>query len=341
MVTIKRLHQNNFGLLRLIFATAVIFSHSFPLAQGWKNDEPLLLLTGTITFGGVAVDGFFLLSGYLIIKSAMRSDGAWSFLKKRIARIYPGFIVASLVSLLVGFLVGGRINGLGDAARSIIGILTLSQPVLAGAFDGLAYRALNGSLWTISYEFFCYLVALALCLTKLANHRAVVLTGALGLLIFSGLCTEVDALHKLHNGTRLLGIFLTGSSFHLFREQIRYNTKLAVAALICGSVLILSQWTMPLAMAVCGGYLLFWVGFMPMGSRLSAIGQTNDISYGTYLYAWPIQNLLLWTGIAHAPLTVFAIAVPIAYLAGFLSWKLVEAPVMGLGSVRPSRPLPR
>src|SRR5258705_9890366 len=97
---------NNFGLLRLILALLVVFSHSYSLAWGSEDAEPLMRLThGRLGFASLAVNGFFVLSGFLVTHSFLRSRGFFDYLKKRILRIYPGFIAVSLIGVVIfGFL---------------------------------------------------------------------------------------------------------------------------------------------------------------------------------------------------------------------------------------------
>jgi peptidoglycan/LPS O-acetylase OafA/YrhL len=157
----KSSHNNNFGLLRLCFAFLVIVSHSFELIDGNRSREPLTRLFGTISFGELAVDGFFLLSGYLIVQSFDRSDSMATYLRKRVLRIYPGYIVAYLACLLLVAPFSGAdmsaLQGLGGV-KAFFHLLKLGMPVLPNAFAGQPYPALNGSMWTIAYEFRCYLV---------------------------------------------------------------------------------------------------------------------------------------------------------------------------------------
>jgi peptidoglycan/LPS O-acetylase OafA/YrhL len=89
-----RERRNYFGFLRLLFASLVIVSHSFELVDGNRSREPLTRIFGTMTFGEIAVDGFFLISGYLITKSFVERRSIWSYLEKRVARIVPGFTVS-------------------------------------------------------------------------------------------------------------------------------------------------------------------------------------------------------------------------------------------------------
>lgn len=91
-------HANQFGIVRLVLAALVLLSHSFPLAQGFVNSEPLRTLTCTTSFGELAVCFFFVISGYLVSESLARTRSIASYPGKRIRRIYSGFVVAVLVS---------------------------------------------------------------------------------------------------------------------------------------------------------------------------------------------------------------------------------------------------
>lgn len=329
----RAVHANNFGALRLVFATLVILSHSFPITQGWANSEPLARLTGTVAFGELAVDFFFLLSGYLITQSAEKSRGNIAYLKKRIARIYPGFIVASLVSIfVVGMLAGGRMNNdpLVEAARVCFGLVTLSQPQLTGAFQGAHYTALNGSLWTIRYEFICYIIVMVAHAAGLLRHRPAYLAIIAALFVTTALVL-LPGMHpvaKAYNGVRLTAFFLTGGAFYLYRSNIRYDDRLAVVAALVLLASMSNAYTANVGIAVAGGYLLFWLGFRSLGSTIQGVGQKNDISYGVYLYAWPIQNLVAWYAPGVSPWVVFLVSTPAAYLFGAISWVLVERPAL-------------
>src|SRR5262245_31063326 len=93
---------NNFDALRFALAALVILSHSFPLLQGTDNAEPFFVATGgQMTGGMVAVGSFFIISGFLIARSWDNSRGLGDYLRKRIARIYPGFLIASMFCAFV------------------------------------------------------------------------------------------------------------------------------------------------------------------------------------------------------------------------------------------------
>ena len=94
--------ENNFDFLRLFLAILVIFSHCYPLGVGTEANEPFIRLThGQATGGAIAVDLFFIMSGYLITASVLRSEGIRDFLSKRVRRIYPGYMITMLLWALV------------------------------------------------------------------------------------------------------------------------------------------------------------------------------------------------------------------------------------------------
>src|SRR6266849_5971972 len=94
--------QNNFDALRLVAAISVIFSHSFLIAEGTQNNEPLILLTGNQSILGLAgVFVFFAISGFLVTQSFEQTANPLHYLAKRALRIFPGLFIATLLSTFV------------------------------------------------------------------------------------------------------------------------------------------------------------------------------------------------------------------------------------------------
>ncbi len=336
--------DNNFGLLRLILALAVIVSHSPQLIMGDYSQEPAWQLWGTVSLGGIAVDGFFLVSGYLICMSYENSPGLLPFLTKRILRIYPGFIVAfALCIFIVAPLAGGEMPTLFQFIRQGASMLLLAPPEIGGVFDGMHYPALNGSMWTISYEFRAYLMVAALGLVGLLRLRAVVLALAIVFIAAnaSGLVPEKGIPPGLIFGSidvnvRLLSFFLAGMCFYMFRNRITYSGWVAFSALIVLFLCLFSPWLAEPALAMLGGYLVFWFAFKAPLRPLSRLLR-DDISYGVYLYAWPIQSLVIFWGWTNSHLAVTTIASIAAAALGYLSWKVIEQPALRLKRIdRPS-----
>jgi peptidoglycan/LPS O-acetylase OafA/YrhL len=322
-----RTRENNFNLIRLLLALLVIFGHSPELIDGNRHREWLTRIFGTVSFGELAVDGFFLLSGYLIMQSWDSQPQAWAFLKKRLLRIYPGFIVASVTcAFIVGPLasVPSQYFGAFDAAGFMTGLLLLDIPVVPPVFEGSPYANINGAMWTISREFSCYLFVL--------------IAGVTGALRLRHFCLGVTALlfavlawFKLKNipvmDMRLASFFLSGACYYRYREHIKFHGGIAAALAAAVAVCMFSWRGAELAMASIGGYVLLYLA----GKRSATLSHFNrlpDVSYGVYLYGWPIQKLLLWYCPSLSPWALSGLAATAALVAGTFSWYLVEKPAL-------------
>jgi peptidoglycan/LPS O-acetylase OafA/YrhL len=338
-------HQNAFGFLRLILASLVIVSHTPELADGDRHRELLTNWFGSISFGEMAVDGFFIISGFLITASYLSSHSPLSYLKKRVARIYPGFLVASLICVaVVGPLAGGSpAFGLDRAvAGTLIRAAILCPPALSGAFLGSYQPLINGAAWTIQYEFTCYLIVLAIgAVGGFKTWKLVALAAIVLLLSAAFLPVQVaDKINSLplrtfilqgdaaHTLPRLIGCFLVGSAFFLVQDKIPLRAGWVIAALAATLLFLLNAHFATLGFALFGSYVLFSVAALGRGTILSRINNRDDISYGLYLYAWPIEKLLLWWRVTDNLVILGLITLVLAAAAGAASWYLVEKPVM-------------
>jgi peptidoglycan/LPS O-acetylase OafA/YrhL len=313
--------SNNFGALRLLFAALVVVGHSSDLVGAPPLTEPLRSVFGTLSFGEVAVDGFFIISGYLITKSFLSPAPLSRFLLSRVLRIYPGYIVAFLISFyLVGWLGDGDISkGLFAQLRTM---LLLKAPDVHGVFPGLAQPETNGPMWSLAEEFRCYCMVVLLGLTTLLRRRSVFLT-----LVVIGLCLLT---FRSFGIVRMASIFLCGMSFYLFRDRIRYNWGIAIVASIGWCATMRYRSLCEPGTAIFGGYLIFWFAFNIRSQALNKIGRTTDISYGLYLYGWPIAELIVFYHRAVPAWQLTAMTLPLAAGAGFLSWILIEGPALRL-----------
>ncbi len=335
------MHANNFGFLRLLLAALVILSHSWTLI-GMHGSEPLVWLTrGQLDFGTVAVDGFFVISGYLIVKSWLNKPIARQYLLKRTLRIYPGYIVAYLLSLFV-------VGGLGAASAHVYfahipwhhvltRIAMLGLPPATHVFEGLRYPYVNGSLWTIAYEFEGYLLVMALGMSG-ALRRA-----SLCLLLFAVAFSGYAFLSLTHysiafpttfagepnSWLRFSTFFLAGTCLYLYRDAIAFRRTWAWAAAIVLIATLCAGRGTAVALPICGAYLLLYAAFRPC-RLLAQVGAKTDLSYGMYLYAWPCQILLLWHFRQINPCLLFALALVPTTLLSWLSWRCVEKPGQAL-----------
>jgi hypothetical protein len=130
-------------------------------------------------------------------------------------------------------------------------------------------------------------------------------------------------LGELSETTRLVGIFLVGSSFYLFRDRIPYAGWAAAASLVALFFALFIPFLAEFAITTIGAYAMFWFALRaaPLGKFL-----THDISYGLYLYAWPISSLLYYHGVTFDPWYNAALTLVFGSCAGLASWLLVERP---------------
>lgn len=332
--------ENNFDFLRLALAVLVIFSHSFPLGAGSEINEPLRMLThGQMTLGAFAVDLFFVMSGFLIAGSAERSRSIGSFLKKRVARIYPAFVMSAFVMALVVLPLSGgafaEASWIAKFVDFVLQTLRLQEFHVQAAFAHNPYPGvLNGSVWSIQYEFWCYLGVAMMAAVGLLRRRgwvlacfvvSVVVSVAFQIQgwVFGGKFAGV-VLGSPQLWARLLPYYLAGVVFYLFRDRIKLD---AFGALVALMALLAACWVhvgWTAVFPIAGAYLVFYVAFA-LWIPLHRVGRFGDFSYGTYLYAFPIEQLLVMAfGHSLAPWKLFAMATPLTLLAAVASWYLVE-----------------
>jgi peptidoglycan/LPS O-acetylase OafA/YrhL len=332
--------ENNFDFIRLFLAVLVLFAHSYPLGTGSEVAEPFKRLThGQVTGGDIAVDLFFIISGFLITASYERSATIASYLKKRILRIYPGFAVAMLFDLIVTLPAsGGHLppqSHLRIAAEFIVQTLRLREFHYVGAFAGNPDPGLmNGSTWSIQYEFWCYLGVILLGVLGALRSKKALSAFFLCTVVFSYIFLLFHwnpALRPLaevfgfpDSWVRLLPMYTAGIVFYKLRAHLSLRPMwiaIACAALILAAMIPFG-WA--LLFPVAGTYLVLVLAFHP-AIRLHGWSRYGDFSYGTYLYAFPVQQLVVrFIGHAIPAWELFVIATPLTLLCAVASWYFVE-----------------
>jgi peptidoglycan/LPS O-acetylase OafA/YrhL len=346
--------RNSLNFIRLVLAVAVIFSHTIALG-GYRNAGNHYIRIGSL--GSVAVYGFFGISGFLIAGSAER-NGTGRYLWQRFLRIFPAFWVCLIVTAFVFGVVGWyHVNppaithcGLSCYVRQPNGPvgyivhnswLRVNQPRIAHTLPGGIFAAVwNGSLWTLFYEFLCYLLLALLALVGILRRRMLVVVVALVAWVTEIVITSVphldaefNAIHHvdLCNLLSFVPVFLAGSLVHLYRDRIPDSGWLAwacLAAVAVGYLLPVGGGIPDLTLTASDltvvflAYPLLWLG---LHLPLQRVGRQNDYSYGVYIYAFPVQQLLALWGVArwgYWPYALLAVAAtsPLAVA----SWWLVE-----------------
>ena len=341
--------RNNLNLLRLVLALLVLFAHSFPLTQGDNDREWGYILTrGQDTFGELAVNAFFAISGLLILQSWMRSRSSGDYLRKRVLRIYPGFVVATAFSLLlVGALAAPSSTDYFSDLRDQIGprifdTLTLDMPRGARTLVNAPIPfQVNGSLWTIRYEFWCYLGVVVLGMSGALRRSSIVALCFATIYLLrvgvylmdhfgSAVATEPLFLIGSLDEWRRFGSFFAAGAF-LFAYRHRVPRSIGLLALSLGILVALAALGVGLNawLPIGGVYALFYAGFHPrlVPSWFTAGGR--DWSYGVYLYAFPVQQLVRWwLGSSIGPYGLFALALGPTFACAALSWHFVERPAL-------------
>jgi peptidoglycan/LPS O-acetylase OafA/YrhL len=334
------LRNNNFDFLRFLAATMVIFSHSYALS-GNKN-EPYLLISNYATFGSLAVNIFFVLSGFLIIKSWLDNPNVFDYLKKRILRIMPGLFVAVVFTVLV---IGPMATSLNyyeyfthPLTREYLNNATLSiNFFLPGVFANNPYKdAVNGSLWTLPVEFKLYVMILILGLVGLFYRR---LTAALlggGILVYGIIDIISPDIFDLNSTEkdylRCLIYFVIGALFYLYRDRVKFSKELFLFSIMGLIISYFLRYGAVLSYAFLP-YIILYFGFNKI-NKLDIFSKFGDFSYGLYIYAFPVQQLVIYFSKNKLPLLLFfLISFFVTFILAINSWYLVEKPFLKLKKI--------
>nr|WP_316174493.1 MULTISPECIES: acyltransferase [unclassified Bradyrhizobium] len=321
-----------FDTLRLCLSLLVVLVHSFMLSYGMAGSR-VLLNAPYIAVMLSLLPLFFALSGFLVAGSAFRLRDTGTFLLFRSLRIVPALAVEVTISaLILGPLLTTR--PLRDYFTNadffsyfgnIIGRVRFTLP---GVFEGLPLdRVVNGNVWTLKPEFFCYALMALLMVSRAAYSRK--LTTPLWLVVTVAMivvnqATDAFVPDGYLGPTLLVYSFATGVVAFHWREHIKLNASLALLSAAAAYLLLLGPKNAFFSIPALT-YLMIWIG----AQRLPSTG--GDYSYGIYLFSYPIQQTLVATFL---PLRewwlLFPISALIAILIAALSWHLIELPALRL-----------
>ncbi|CAE6882646.1 acyltransferase family protein [Paraburkholderia domus] len=334
--------RNNFDFLRLFAASLVVIGHGYALMG---TVPPMLLYTPISTFGVII---FFSISGYLIAGSWEREPHPYNFFAKRALRLFPALFV---VVLLTAFVLGPVVSDLPPRAyfadsltyHYLANLRLFIQYSLPGVFKTNPLpNAVNGSLWSLPVEFCSYMMVPMIGLLLL--RWRVLAFGALAALFASASVYLVHfrADHRftfyamdLRSGTAMVAYFAAGAVIWHARRTIPLNI---IAALVATALYVgLSRLSIAAAqfpIATANAFLLAYV-VITIGEsqnlRLPDAGKYGDFSYGLYLYAFPVEQVLaehLYGRTGQWPLIGLAFTVSI--VLAILSWHFVEKHAMAL-----------
>jgi peptidoglycan/LPS O-acetylase OafA/YrhL len=331
----------------------VIFSHVGPLAGFYSGRDLGTQWSDEQSFGGVAIGGFFFLSGFLITRSKLRVRSTIRFFWHRFLRIFPGFLTVLIITAYViaplswwwryrtwdGYFTASSESPFSYVFNNMT--LILNQLNIANFGQDLPLHAntgmfqWNGSIWTLAFEFGAYVLVGVLGLFGALANRVIariVAFAIIGLALLQWLgVASIWTIWPTFSDYRLLLLmapFAVGILFQLYAERIPIDDRLGVLMLAVAAVtyakggwLVLGQY------AFC--YALIW--FAIRVQVLKNWDRKADFSYGLYLIGWPLTVAATVFGLQEFGWVVFMLVVVfVAHAYAFLSWHLIEAPAMSL-----------
>ncbi len=332
---------NNLNVLRLLAALAVVVSHCALLRSGYESAEPFANIT-YFNLGDYALIVFFFISGLTVSASYARRRSVADFVAARVLRIWPALFAVVFITVFVvaPFFssVSFRAYFNDPAWRTMIAkTFVLSGPVggLPGLFETNPLPLIvNGSPWTLRFEalFYAFLLAGSLASARFATRASAIWIPATTLiagfvLVLVPVGTAATTLDHLLRFWFAFGLGATAYQFRKFLPQSIPVTAFWMS--LTGAVFISAIGTacecFAAIVATCAATLFF--AQVPLG-RLRRLTNRFDLSYGIYITAWPITQIL----VARAPWLDFgvmlAIIIAISLILAFASWVLIEKPAI-------------
>jgi peptidoglycan/LPS O-acetylase OafA/YrhL len=340
----EKIKNNNFDFLRFLFALFVVISHSYALSGSTEENSGLNWLSnGQLFFSQIGLSGFFIISGFFIFQSLQRSKSLSEYYKKRFLRLFPALAVVLFLSLiLVSFVYISQIPFLKNIEVYAYIPCNLSlygfQSSIKGVFDTNAYHSINGSLWTIRYEFSFYI---GLSILFFIRSKKNIVSYLLYLIFFifyilynfylpkfAGVSfLNLLGLHVLNLGT----FFIAGSVLASLQLETFKNKKILL--FITCSIFLCSLYynCYDLLKHIVLPFLLLLLGFIPI-IGMKDFAKFGDASYGIYIYSFPIQQTLMWFFKMNTyTLMIYSILLSVAF--GFLSWHLIEKRALKINKI--------
>ncbi len=327
--------DNNFHLIRHLAALAVVLTHSYSIVTGQYASEPLVAQLGR-SIGHYAVDIFFILSGFVVTQSLLRDKDLVRFAVSRVLRVFPALFVAVLATVFVlGPLVSTHapVDYFGNPAtwRYLFGATsTLAvDGSLPGVFTNLPVSGVvNLPLWTLKYELAAYVLLTGLAAVSFSSGRIMLPIALIGLalaylagrIVFPWPETESFVSNALHLNLS----FLIGASAYVLRRRLPLTPVIAIllfAATYASSGTAFYE----VSEKIFIGYGLLWLAFMTP-TRSTDWSRYGDVSYGLYIFTFPIQQTFFMLVPELQPLSLFAVSVLATLPVAYCSWHLIEKP---------------
>jgi peptidoglycan/LPS O-acetylase OafA/YrhL len=312
--------------MRLALATLVVFGH-FCNLQGMPAPKYSLY-----DYADLAVDAFFIISGYLVSASFDKRPVLVDFFLKRFFRIYPLYLVLIVAQAIVMVgLLGGLQGHSAQAVRYLAAngvFANFLQYDIGGVFAGLPSPGINPSLWTLKIEIGFYLVLpwlwIAIRRFGFALPIALYALSTVFIMFHAG-GSDTGLARQLPGQFRF---FVVGTVLYRYGDRIRIGPMSAIVLAVALAILCAMRHDLPLQAVypMLLGLLVFLLAL-----RMPALPMSRDISFGVYLFHGPVMQIALRQGwFRNDPaflLAVTAATFALAMLANFV----IERPGIDLG----------
>ncbi len=328
-------HDNFFTPLRLIFASLVVFGHAFVVALRDISAEPHILYH--YTFSYLAVNLFFIASGFLVTKSMVYRGDTPSFISARALRIFPAlFVHVIFVMIIIGPLATRTplLEFFSDPDWYLqpLKVLTFYETnmVMPGAFESNEENLGSAALWTLRYEVLAYIGTLIVFSLGMLRKKWMVLLQfilpsiAWMLGDYYGLFTDMPA--TILNLMRFGIAYGLGATIYAYRDRLNFSW-VALGVIVATSFLLRET----KAVEVLVNAILAWIVFRFAYMRMPSLEWTQrlpDFSYGIYIYHWCILQLLFYWMPHLGVLELFSMTYVISVGLAALSWYIVEKPAL-------------
>lgn len=335
-VKIRDGHDNFFTPLRLIFASLVVIGHAFAIGMRDATLEPKVFYH--YTFSYLAVNMFFIASGFLVTKSMLYRGDTPGFIAARGMRIYPALIIHMLFVMLI---IGPLATSLPlreffsdpDWYLQPLMVLTFFETnmTMPGAFETNAEPYGSVPLWTLRFEILAYIGTLIMFLCGFMKKKWMVLAQfilpSIAWIVGDtyGLFDGLPA--TIHNLARFGIAYGLGASIYAYRDRLGFGLIgfvliLGVTWMIQSTAMI--EVTMNLALA----WFVMIFAYMKL-PKMNWTQKLPDISYGIYIYHWAVMQMLFYWLPHLSILELFGLAFPITAVLAWLSWTYIEEPMLG------------
>lgn len=334
-VKIRDGHDNFFTPLRLLFALLVVVGHTSIVALSDPLAEPHVFFH--YNFSYLAVNLFFIASGFLVTKSMLYRGNIAEFASARILRIYPA-LIALLIFIL--FIIGPLATSL-PWAEYFTHVDVLKQPFavlsfyetnmeLPRIFEPNGEPMAGAPLWTLRYEFMAYIGTAIIFSMGFMKKKWMVLAQFI-LPSFGWVAAHSFGFYD-HIPATLQALLRFGIAYGLGATIFAYRDRLSFHALGIPVMMLLAALTSQLqvfevTMNLMLAYFVMWAAYVK-APRLDFLKKLSDVSYGVYIYHWCIMQIVFMWFPNLSVTGLLLITLPVTYWLATLSWHFVEKPML-------------